>query len=135
MAWTSIPRKCQEMLEDRVAPYHGKNTSWIWPAHHAHKLHTNARKSGDVPTAVRTCPIHGLHTVPKNFPKIPENQATSLPSSKGIPFMACTPCPRNCQEMPENQAASLTRRGRGLHTMSQKLPKNALKLGCIPTAT
>ncbi|CAA2955342.1 Hypothetical predicted protein [Olea europaea subsp. europaea] len=65
-------------------------------------------------------PRSGQHTVPKNFPEMPEDQAASLSSSRSIPFMACTPSPKNYLEMLEYRAASRMRRGRGLHTMSQK---------------
>ncbi|CAA2988016.1 Hypothetical predicted protein [Olea europaea subsp. europaea] len=51
-----------------------------------------------------------------------------------LPDMAWTPCPRNCLEMPENQAASLPCPGHSLHIVSQKLPRNAWKLVCIPVA-
>ncbi|CAA2986364.1 Hypothetical predicted protein [Olea europaea subsp. europaea] len=77
-------------------------------------------------------PRIGQHTMPKNFLKMPENQAASVPSPRSVPFLACTPSPKNCLEMPKNRATSLTRRGCGLHTVSQKLPRNALKFGCIP---
>ncbi|CAA2954915.1 Hypothetical predicted protein [Olea europaea subsp. europaea] len=68
----------------------------------------------------RASPRSGQHTVPKNFPKMPEDQVASLPASRSIPFMACTPSPKNCLEMPEYRVASRARRGRSLHTMSQK---------------
>ncbi|CAA2955354.1 early nodulin 1 [Olea europaea subsp. europaea] len=38
------------------------------------KLPTNAWKLGCVPIAARARLERGLHTVPKNFPKMPENQ-------------------------------------------------------------
>ncbi|CAA2955406.1 Hypothetical predicted protein [Olea europaea subsp. europaea] len=63
---------------------------------------------------------------------MPENQAATLPWPGCIPDMACTLCPRNCLEMLENQVASLPHPGHGLQTVSQKLPTNAWKSGCIP---
>ncbi|CAA2952734.1 Hypothetical predicted protein [Olea europaea subsp. europaea] len=79
-------------------------------------------------------PRSGQHTVPKNFPEMPEDQAASLPSSRSIPFMACTPL-----EMPGNSVASLPQPRRILNTACtpciEKLSRNTQKSGYFRTAS
>ncbi|CAA3000077.1 Hypothetical predicted protein [Olea europaea subsp. europaea] len=67
MACTLSPQTAYKCLKIRRHPHHGQ-----------------------------AAPRSGQHTVPKNFPELPKNQAASLPSPRSVPFMACTPSPKNC---------------------------------------
>ncbi|CAA2952726.1 Hypothetical predicted protein [Olea europaea subsp. europaea] len=131
-------------LKIRMRSYYGQDASRTWPTHRAQKLPTNdaslPRQGHILDMACTPCPQiaykclkikwrsyrgqasprSGQHTMPKNFPEMLKDQAASLPLSRSIPFIAYTLSPKNCLEMLEYRAASRMRRGRGLHTMSQK---------------
>ncbi|CAA3000150.1 Hypothetical predicted protein [Olea europaea subsp. europaea] len=129
MASTPCPRNCPEMPEKLVVslsrPRHG-------PHNVSQKLPRNAYKLGCISDKAGMCPGHDLHTVHRNFSKIPENRAASPPWPERLSDMASTPCSSNRREIHENQVASLSCPGHGRHTVSQKLPRNAKTSGCIP---
>ncbi|CAA2955356.1 Hypothetical predicted protein, partial [Olea europaea subsp. europaea] len=72
MAGTSGPNTAENCLKIRLHPCPGHDTSWTWPAHCDPKTDKKCLK-------IRPRLGHGLHTVPKISPKMPENQAVSLP--------------------------------------------------------
>ncbi|CAA3009665.1 Hypothetical predicted protein [Olea europaea subsp. europaea] len=93
-----------------------------------------------------THPKRGLHTVPKNFPELLENQAASLPWPGRVPVMArCVPAtswtwPAHCiPKTAQNRQKIRLHPYRG-HETSQtwpalrvlKIAKKCQKSGCIP---
>ncbi|CAA3001842.1 Hypothetical predicted protein [Olea europaea subsp. europaea] len=112
MSCTLSPETTQNYLKIKLHPCRGPNASLTIPAH-------RDPETNDKYLKIRLRLGQGLHTVPKNFSKMLENWAVTLPWNGCIPDiaytplrdyhildMAYTPCPRNYPQMPRNQAAS-----------------------------
>ncbi|CAA2954916.1 Hypothetical predicted protein [Olea europaea subsp. europaea] len=134
MACTSSPKNFHEMPKNRDASLPRLGCVLDMACTPCPQTAYKCLKIGRRPYRGQASPRSGQHTMPKNFPEMPEDQAAFLPPPRNVPFMACTPYPRNCLEMPKNRAVSLTRRGGGLHTVSQKLSRNAWKFDYILAA-
>ncbi|CAA2954903.1 Hypothetical predicted protein [Olea europaea subsp. europaea] len=114
-----VPRNCSEMPENHVE-------SLSWPERISNKASTLCpRNCLKMPKNQASSLEKACTPYPKNYLEMPKNQVASVPWLRHIPDMARKSCPRNYLEMPENKGMSLPRPGHGLHTVSQKLPRNA----------
>ncbi|CAA3023154.1 Hypothetical predicted protein [Olea europaea subsp. europaea] len=93
-----VPETAHNCLKIRLHPYCGHDASQTWPGHRVPENTKKCLKIGLLPTATRTHPGYGLHTMPTNCIQMPENQATFLPRSGHVPYMACISCPKTSQK-------------------------------------
>ncbi|CAA3008304.1 Hypothetical predicted protein [Olea europaea subsp. europaea] len=89
MARTPCPRNCREMPENQVASLTQSrsvpNMARTLLPKNCLEIYENQDMS------LPTHPGYGLHTVPKNRPEMPENQAPSLSWLRRVLDLACTP--------------------------------------------
>ncbi|CAA2988015.1 Hypothetical predicted protein [Olea europaea subsp. europaea] len=138
MAYTPCPRNCLEMLKNQASSLPQPESVPNLGCTPCPEMPENQAASLSWPECI---PDMACTSCPRNCPecpgtclRVPENLLASPLWPRRVPDMAYIPYPENCLEMPENQVASLPSPRHGLYTVSEKLLRNALKLGCVPIA-